>query len=80
MRFCTYSGKRNATVTALRGGSEFSDVVIDELSSRCLHDTPSVGGGVVWLAFAERNTLGHCVLNDKAGETVWGALQRVRRY
>ena len=55
-------------------------MVVDELSSRCLHDTPSVGGGVVWLAFAERNTLGHCALDDGTGEMIWDGLQRVRGY
>jgi len=43
----TYSGKGNATVAALGGGGKFSDVVVDELSSWCLYDTPSVGGSVV---------------------------------
>ena len=46
-------------------------MVVDELSSWCLYDTPSVGGGVVWLAFAECNTLGHCVLDGETGETIW---------
>jgi len=41
------SGKGNATVAALGGGGKFSDVVVDELSSWCLYDTPSVGGSVV---------------------------------
>jgi len=52
-------GKSNATVTTLGGGGKFSDVVVDEFSSRCLHDTPSVGGSVVWLTFTECNTLSH---------------------
>jgi hypothetical protein len=70
IRFWTYSRKCNATITALGGSCQFSDVVVDELSSRRLHDTPSVGGGVVWLAFAEGNTLSHCVLGDRASEMV----------
>jgi len=76
MFFCTYPRECNATVATLRGSGEFSDVVVDELSSRCLHDTPSVGGGVVWLAFAERNTLGHCALDDGISEITLNALQR----
>lgn len=59
-----YSRKSNATITALGGSGKFSDVVVDELASWGLHDTPSVGSSVVWLAFAERNTLGHCVLDN----------------
>ena len=78
--FCNYPGKCNATVAALRGSGEFSDVVVDELSSRCLHDPPSVGGGVVWLAFAERNTLSHCALDDEADEMIWNALRCVGGY
>ena len=45
-------------------------MVVDELSSRRLHDAPSVGSGVVWLALAEGNTLGHCMLGDGASEMV----------
>ena len=60
-----HSRESDATVTALRSGGKFSDVVIDELSSWCLHDTPSVGGCIVRLAFAECDTLSHCKLNDK---------------
>jgi len=52
-------GKSNATVTALGGSGKFSDVVVDELPSWRLHDTPSVGSCVVWLAFAKCDTLGH---------------------
>jgi hypothetical protein len=71
-----YSGESNATVTALGGSGKFSDVVVDELSSRRLHDTPSVGGGIVRLAFAECYTLCHCELSDKVSEIgyacMWG--------
>ena len=74
MGIWTHSGKSNATVTALGGGGKFPDVVVDELASRCLHDTPSVRGGIVWLAFAECNTLGHCALGNKASEMTWGVL------
>ena len=51
MRFRTYSGESNATVATLGGGGKFSDVVVDEFSPWCLHNTSSIGGGVVRLAF-----------------------------
>lgn len=35
------------------------DVVNNELSTGGLDDTPAVGGGVVGLALAESDTLGH---------------------
>jgi len=65
------SGKSNSAVATLRGRGKFSDVVVDELSSWCLHDAPSVGGGVVWLAFAKCNTLGHRVIQWTGLGTVW---------
>lgn len=52
-------------------------MVVDELSSWCLYDTPSVGGGVVRLAFAECNTLGHWELDDNASEPTRDVLGRV---
>jgi len=56
------SRESNATVAALGGGGKFSDVVVNKLSSWRLHDTPSVGGSVVRLAFAECDTLGHWMI------------------
>jgi hypothetical protein len=46
-------------------------VVVDKPSSWRLYDTPSVGGGVVWLTFAECNTLGHLVLDGNVSEMIW---------
>jgi len=53
-------GKCNTTVTAFGGSGKFSDVMINELPSWGLHDAPSVGSCVVWLALAKCDTLGHC--------------------
>ena len=55
-----YSRERDTAITALgcRGG--LFEMVIDELATGGLHNASAVGGGVVGLAFAEGDTLGHC--------------------
>jgi len=35
-------------------------VVVDEFSTGCFNDSASIGCGVVRLAFAQSDSLGHC--------------------
>ena len=54
-----YTGESDTTVTALGGGGELFQVVVDKLATGGLHHTSAVGGGVVRRALAEGDTLGH---------------------
>lgn len=56
----TYTGQRDATVSALGCGRKLFDVVVNKLATRRLHNPSAVGGGVVGVALAEGDTLGHC--------------------
>lgn len=56
----TYTSQFQVAVTALWGSCQFFDVVVDELSTGGLDYMPTVGGGVVRLALAKGDTLGHC--------------------
>lgn len=56
----TYTRQRDATVSALGCGRKLFDVVVNELATRCLHNPSAVGGGVIRVALAECDTLGHC--------------------
>ena len=56
----TYTRQRNATVSALGCGRKFSDVVVNKLATRRLHNPSAVGGSIVRVTLAECDTLGHC--------------------
>ena len=56
----TYTRQRDATVSALGCGRKLFDVVVNKLATWCLHNPSAVGGGVVGVTLAERDTLGHC--------------------
>jgi hypothetical protein len=56
----TYTWKFKVAVTALGCLCKLFEVVIHGLATGSLEHTPAVRLGVVRLALAESNTLGHC--------------------
>lgn len=56
----THASELGTTVTALGGGGELFDVMVDEDTTGGLDDAAAVRGGVVRLALAEGDALGHC--------------------
>jgi hypothetical protein len=55
----TYTWETDSAITAFGLSGGFLDVVVDELAAGCFDDAPAVGGGVVGVAFAEGDALGH---------------------
>lgn len=55
----TYTGEGVSTVAALGRRRGLFEVVVDEDAAGGLDDAAAVGGGVVRLALAERDALGH---------------------
>lgn len=56
----TYTWEGNTAVSTFGCSGELTDVVVDELATRSLHNPSAVGSSVVWVALAESNALGHC--------------------
>ena len=56
----TYTGEGDTTVTALGSCGELFQVMVNKLATGSLDYPSAVGGGIVWRAFAEGDTLGHC--------------------
>lgn len=55
----TYTRQSDTAVTALGRGSKLFQVVVDKLTTWCLHNPSAVGGGVIGSSLAEGDTLGH---------------------
>lgn len=58
-RLETYTRESNTAVTALGCRSALFEMVVDEFGTRGLHHAPAVRFGVVRIALAEGDTLGH---------------------
>lgn len=59
-KWCTYTGEADTTVTTFGSCRELFDMVVYEFSTGGFHNPSAVRGGVIGLALAESNTLGHC--------------------
>lgn len=55
----TYTGEGDTAVTALGSSASLLQVVVHQLATRGLDDTPLVRGGVVGGALADGDSLGH---------------------
>ena len=82
-RLCkTYTRKFKVAITALGCRCQLFDVMVYGLATRGLNYTPAVRLGVVRLALAESNALGHCELLlhiFESGDLAEFLVQKVRR-
>ena len=69
----THATEFASAVAALGCGGELFNVVVAEDTAGRLDDAAAVGGGVVRLAFAESNTLGHWELGGTELSGLFGA-------